>query len=150
MTAQMMKSWKHGSGDQTLLAFIARLCLILLVSLPIAACVTGPGHDSRPLASIPTGIPERALTEERATLIYMFGGEYQARDSLRSEIRTIVDRVVAASDDPSQKYRITILNSSSPNAFALPNGELYVTRGLLALANDLFELLYIDRISDKR
>lgn len=140
MTAQMMKSWKHRSGDQTLLAFIARLCLILLVSLPIAACVTGPGHDSRPLASIPTGIPERALTEERATLIYMFGGEYQARDSLRSEIRMIVDRVVAASDDPSQKYRITILNSSSPNAFALPNGELYVTRGLLALANDTSEV----------
>ena len=140
MTLRIMRLWKQGSGDQNYLAFIVRLCLMLLVSLPIAACVTGPGRDSRPLASIPTGIPEKALSEERASLIYMFGGEYQARDSLRSEIRTIVDRIVAASDDPGQKYRITILNSSSPNAFALPNGELYVTRGLLALANDTSEV----------
>lgn len=140
MTLRIMRLWKQGSGDQNYLAFIVRLCLMLLVSLPIAACVTGPGRDSRPLASIPTGIPEKALSEERASLIYMFGGEYQARDSLRSEIRTIVDRIVAASDDPGQKYHITILNSSSPNAFALPNGELYVTRGLLALANDTSEV----------
>jgi len=140
MTLRIMRLWKQGSGDQRYLAFVARLCLMLLVSLSIAACVTGPGRESRPLASIPTGIPEKALSDERASLIYMFGGEYQARDSLRSEIRTIVDRIVAASDDPGQKYRITILNSSSPNAFALPNGELYVTRGLLALANDTSEV----------
>ncbi len=40
----------------------------------------------------------------------------------------IVGRIVAASDDPSQSYRITILNSPSVNAFALPGGYLYVTR----------------------
>ncbi len=39
-----------------------------------------------------------------------------------------------------QAYRITILNSPNVNAFALPGGYLYVTRGLLALANDSAEL----------
>lgn len=136
----MTRLWKRERGDAARWAAMARVSLIILVALPIAACVTGPARDSRPLASIPSAIPEKALTEERASLIYMFGGEYQARESLRSEIRSIVDRVVAASDDPGQKYRITILNSSSPNAFALPNGELYVTRGLLALANDTSEV----------
>ena len=34
------------------------------------------------------------------------------------------------------KYKVTILNSPAINAFALPNGRLYVTRGLIALAND--------------
>ena len=33
------------------------------------------------------------------------------------------------------RYR-TILNSPAVNAFALPSGQLYVTRGLIALAND--------------
>jgi predicted Zn-dependent protease len=37
-------------------------------------------------------------------------------------------------------YRVTILNSASVNAFALPSGQLYVTRGLIALANDTSEL----------
>ncbi|TIS05756.1 MAG: metalloprotease, partial [Mesorhizobium sp.] len=44
------------------------------------------------------------------------------------------------SANPTQTYRITILNSPNVNAFALPGGYLYVTRGLLALANDSSEL----------
>jgi predicted Zn-dependent protease len=35
---------------------------------------------------------------------------------------------------------VTLLNSPAVNAFALPSGELYVTRGLVALANDTSEL----------
>ena len=49
-------------------------------------------------------------------------------------------RLVAASERPNLKYKATILNSPAINAFALPNGQLYVTRGLLALANDTSEL----------
>ena len=37
-------------------------------------------------------------------------------------------------------YRVTILNSASVNAFALPTGQLYATRGLIALANDTAEI----------
>ena len=37
-------------------------------------------------------------------------------------------------------YRVIILNSPAINAFALPSGQLYVTRGLIALANDTSEL----------
>ena len=51
-----------------------------------------------------------------------------------------VDKLVAASERPELKYEVTILNSPAVNAFALPNGQLYVTRGLIALANDNSEL----------
>ena len=47
-----------------------------------------------------------------------------------------VDKLVAASERPDLRYQVTILNSPAVNAFALPNGQLYVTRGLIALAND--------------
>src|SRR6202000_898637 len=36
--------------------------------------------------------------------------------------------------------KVTILNSGAVNAFALPTGQLYVTRGLIALACDTSEL----------
>ena len=55
-------------------------------------------------------------------------------------IEQTVERLVAASDRPDLHYRVTMLNSQSINAFALPSGQLYVTRGLVALANDEFEL----------
>src|SRR5918994_6740609 len=52
----------------------------------------------------------------------------------------ITGKLVAATDRPDESYRVTILNSPVVNAFALPSGRLYVTRGLLALANDSAEL----------
>ena len=59
---------------------------------------------------------------------------------LEQTLAPIVGRIVAASDRPDQPYRITILNAPAINAFALPGGYLYVTRGLLALANDSSEV----------
>src|SRR5260370_34348160 len=51
-----------------------------------------------------------------------------------------VEKLVAASERRDLHYRITLLNSPVVNAFALPSGQLYVTRGLVALANDSCEL----------
>ena len=52
----------------------------------------------------------------------------------------VAGALTAVSENPRQTYRITILNSPSINAFALPGGYLYVTRGLLALATDASEI----------
>src|SRR5207244_12498157 len=46
----------------------------------------------------------------------------------------------SASVRPVQSYRLTILNTGAVNSFALPTGQLYVTRGLVALASDTSEL----------
>ena len=55
-------------------------------------------------------------------------------------VAKVVGNLTLVSSNPTQTYRITILNSPNVNAFALPGGYLYVTRGLLALANDSSEL----------
>jgi predicted Zn-dependent protease len=80
-----------------------------------------------------------AATREHQRILGAYNGAY---DDARLEglIRQTVDKLVAASERPDQKYRITILNSPAINAFALPGGQLYVTRGLIALANDNAEL----------
>jgi predicted Zn-dependent protease len=55
-------------------------------------------------------------------------------------VNRTVEKLVASSARPDLRYRVTILNSPAVNAFALPSGQLYVTRGMLALANDTSEL----------
>ncbi|MBV8754871.1 MAG: M48 family metalloprotease, partial [Hyphomicrobiales bacterium] len=76
---------------------------------------------------------------EHQRILAAYGGAY--RDArLEGLIGQTVERLVAASEKPDLHYKVTILNSPSVNAFALPNGQLYVTRGLLALANDTSEL----------
>jgi len=76
---------------------------------------------------------------EHPRVLAAYGGIYEDRGAERA-IARMVGRLVSASEDPSQNYRITILNSPVVNAFALPGGYLYITRGLLALASDSSEL----------
>lgn len=78
-------------------------------------------------------------TEEHSRIVAAYGGIYHDA-KVEQALVPIVSRIVASSDRPDQPYRITILNAPAINAFALPGGYLYVTRGLLALANDSSEV----------
>ncbi len=72
-------------------------------------------------------------------ILATYGGEY-SDPKLERMVAKVVGNLTTVSGNPGQVYRITILNSPNVNAFALPGGYLYVTRGLLALANDSAEL----------
>lgn len=80
-----------------------------------------------------------AVQKEHARILAAYGGEYDDT-KLEALVNRTVARLVAASERPDLKYRVTILNSPAVNAFALPTGQIYVTRGLLALANDTSEV----------
>ncbi len=114
---------------------------VVLLGLALPGCATYV-NGYRPV-SLPE-MPKQAETlapnqREHQRILATYGGAYQdAR--LETVITQLVDRLVAASERPDLKYKVTILNSPAINAFALPNGQLYVTRGLLALASDSAEL----------
>src|ERR1700689_2846461 len=119
--------------------------IVLGASLLLAAC----GDMSRfqtaqPSASTPskpnhTVAQTPAAEREHERILSSYGGAYDD-PKLEALITRTVDRLVAASDRPGQAYKVTILNSGAVNAFALPTGQLYVTRGLIALASDTSEL----------
>ena len=91
-----------------------------------------------PAAPRTTGVDSPAAREHKQLVAY-FGGEYHA-PAIERFVDEVLVKLAAASDTPSQVYRVTILNSPIVNAFALPSGEIFVTRGLLALANDTSEV----------
>jgi len=80
-----------------------------------------------------------ASDRENTRILATYGGAYHD-PPLEALVTKTVDRLVAVSGHPDQGYKVTILNSGAVNAFALPTGQLYVTRGLLALADDNSEL----------
>jgi predicted Zn-dependent protease len=108
----------------------------------LAGCTTAP--DNRQV-SLPvpqtTAQADMQPAEEREHLriLASYGGIYE-NARLQTLVETTVARLVAASERPDIKYKVTILNSPAINAFALPSGHIYVTRGLIALANDDAEL----------
>src|SRR3954469_20964504 len=94
---------------------------------------SSPAQAGRTLAQTP------AAEREHERILSSYGGAYDD-PRLEALIGKTVDRLVAASDRPDLAYKVTILNSGAVNAFALPTGQLYVTRGLIALASDTSEL----------
>ncbi|PYE88633.1 M48 family metalloprotease [Phyllobacterium leguminum] len=77
--------------------------------------------------------------EQHPRILATYGGEYKD-PKLERMVAKIVGKLTLVSENPNQTYRITILNSPNINAFALPGGYVYVTRGLLGLANDSAEV----------
>ena len=77
--------------------------------------------------------------EQHPRILATYGGEY-SDPKLERMVARVVGTLTLDPENPNQTYQITILNSPNINAFALPGGYLYVTRGLLALANDSAEL----------
>ena len=118
-----------------------RLRAMALVLL-LAGCTSMPDNSQVSLP-VPQAAAQADLhpAEEREHLriLASYGGSYE-NARLQATIEKMVKRLVAASERPDLTYKVTILNSPAINAFALPNGHLYVTRGLIALANDKAEL----------
>src|SRR6185312_3760191 len=118
----------------------------LIVPAVFALMLAGCSSLDR-VGTTPVSLPEPpkasdgapATQREHQRILAAYGGAYED-SKLEGLITHTVDRLVAASERPNLKYKVTILNSQAINAFALPDGQLYVTRGLLALANDTSEL----------
>jgi predicted Zn-dependent protease len=97
-----------------------------------------PPTIAKPTRTVATA-QSPAAEREHERILTSYGGAYDD-PQLEALITKTVDRLVAASERPDLTYKVTILNSGAVNAFALPTGQLYVTRGLIALASDTSEL----------
>jgi predicted Zn-dependent protease len=121
--------------------------VVLCASLTLSACGDASRFEvpssAKPTAAAkppkPAVVQTPAAEKEHERILASYGGSYDD-PRLEALITKTVDRLVAASERPDLAYKVTILNSGAVNAFALPTGQLYVTRGLIALASDTSEI----------
>lgn len=59
---------------------------------------------------------------------------------LQAYVNEIGQKVASNSDNPELKYTFTVLDDELVNAFALPGGYIYITRGMLAHLNSEAQL----------
>ena len=110
---------------------------IVAIALSLSGCAS---LDPPPAATVSAVEPHPApatpaVSPERARLVEAFGGEYSAPAAKRY-LDDVLVRLATASGTGSEPYRVTLLDLPIVNAFALPSGDIFLTRGLLALAND--------------
>lgn len=77
--------------------------------------------------------------EQHPEILKQFGGEYK-NPKLQSYLNELGQRVAKDTERPDVKYKFFLLDSPVLNAFAVPGGYIYATRGLVATANSEAEL----------
>ena len=111
---------------------------LVVISLWLLASPAAVAFDLRDLVMSPEQ-EKRIGAQEHGRILAQFGGAYDDPE-LAAYVKSIGDFLVLTSSASSSKFTFTVLNSSVVNAFALPGGYVYVTRGLVALADTEAEL----------
>ena len=110
----------------------------LWLSVAFAGCATNPATGERMLSLISEG-QEIEMGRQYSQQIAATMSVYDD-DGLQSYVDDIGQRLAAASERPSLPWAFTVLDDAAVNAFALPGGYLYVTRGILTHFNSEAEL----------
>jgi len=114
---------------------IAVGCALLALA---AGCATNP-VSGRPQVTVVSETTERELSEEEARKVAETMGLYDD-EALTRYVRAVGERLARVSPRQSVPYSFQIVDMMEPNAFALPGGQVYVSRGLLVLLNSEDEL----------
>jgi predicted Zn-dependent protease len=112
------------------------LALVCLAAL--AGCAVNP-VSGRPELVVMSSARERELgAEQEEKFLAEFGPSDHVATS--SWVESIGARLAVHSPRQDVAYRFHVIDLEVPNAFALPGGPVFVTRGLLALARSEDEL----------
>ena len=112
---------------------------ILLALLALAGCATNPVTGETELAIVPTSQQIAIGRQQYEPSQQMQGGAYTIDPALTQYVTDVGNRLAAVSD-LDLPYEFEVLNSSVPNAWALPGGKIAINRGLLTELDSEAEL----------
>jgi predicted Zn-dependent protease len=108
----------------------------LLAVLPVlAGCSVNPATGQRSFTAFMSPDQERRVGKQQDPQIRkQLGGRYDD-DPLQAYVSRVGQALAVNAELPDLTFTFTVLNAPDVNAFALPGGYIYVTRGLVALAD---------------
>ncbi len=114
--------------------------LTLLLAALAAGCSTNPATGQTNFTGLGSTSGEiQASRDEHQRILAAFGGESD-NAAVRAYVNGVSQRVASKTERTDLPYKFTVLNSPIVNAFVTPGGYVYITRGLLALADNEAEL----------
>ena len=115
-----------------------RFAALLLIAGTLAGCARNPatGHNELMLVS---ESQEIAMGQQYDSQVVATIGLYPD-PALQSYIQTLGKRLAATSERPNLPWTFRVVDDPAVNAFAVPGGFVYVTRGILAHMNNEAQL----------
>lgn len=115
------------------LAFIATLSLLT------TACGTNPVTQKREIQLVSESQEISIGKQNYSPARQSQGGDYIIDPELTAYVQSVGDKLAAVSDR-KLPYEYTVINDSTPNAWAMPGGKIAFNRGLLYELNSEAEL----------
>lgn len=109
-------------------------CAALAVTL--AGCSTNPATGERQFAALMSPAQENQVGAQEHQKVLKTYGIPDNSQNLQAYVEQVGQSVARDTERPEVQYKFTLLDSPMVNAFAIPGGYIYVTRGLMALANN--------------
>ncbi len=116
---------------------MAGLVACVLLSL-VAACATNPVSGKREF-SLVSSEQELQMGREGHPAVLAEYGAYDDPD-LQAYVDSVGQSLARGSHLPNLEWHFTVLDDPAVNAFALPGGYIYITRGILAHLNSEAQL----------
>src|SRR5512139_1475665 len=116
----------------------AALAAFVFLALAVYSCAVNPVTGRSELSIVSFSEEEEVALGGKAYVpaVQQQGGFYRDPE-LEEYVQGVGMRIARVSHRPNLSYRYRVLNSSVPNAFALPGGYIVVNRGLLVgLSNE--------------
>lgn len=113
--------------------------LVLAAVCWLGSCAVNPATGKSDFVLMSEDDEIKLGREAHAQIVQQFGGAY-ADPGLQAYVQGVGERLGDKSHRNNLIYRFTVLDSPQVNAFALPGGYIYITRGLLAYLNSEAEL----------
>jgi predicted Zn-dependent protease len=117
---------------------LPRLIAATFVAAMLGSCATNPATGRREI-TLMSEAQEIALGKESDAQIRQEMGLYEDAD-LQRYVSTIGLRLAKLSERPNLPWQFAVVDQPAVNAFALPGGFIYVTRGILPYLDDEAEL----------
>lgn len=109
----------------------------------ICGCITDPVTGESVMGMPTSDAEEEAMGEQyRPVILQQFSGAYPDAE-LQSYLGGIVLGMAKNGARPDLQWTFTVLNDSQVNAFAVPGGEVFMTRGLLWRLDDEAEFAVV-------
>ena len=116
---------------------VCRPSVIVAVAL-VAACATNPATGKRQI-NLMSEAQEISAGQEGDAQVKKEMGVYSDAN-LQTYINSIGMKLAAVSERPALPWHYSVADTPAVNAFALPGGPIYITRGILPFLNDEAQL----------
>ena len=115
-----------------------RSLLVALLAAVAIACATNPATGKREI-NLMSEAQEISAGQEADAQVKMEMGVYNDA-ALQQYISGIGMKLAGLSERPNLPWHYTVVDTPAINAFALPGGYIYITRGILPFLNDEAQL----------